>query len=173
MELNIALRNTDTQIQTYAQDNCTRICAYAKKEASTNRKERRHFVLVIKQLKKLKNKWRIWRYRSKQSFRRVNWLMQINVSSYIVFGLKISSYKLEVDQLYFHHRRYVFHSLFIDICFLAKFSCSKNTIMKYFALLLCIAVGYIHSWTIDYLPAKQVSSPHFNRGRSGQAITCK
>ncbi|CAF4175203.1 unnamed protein product [Adineta steineri] len=44
--------------------------------------------------------------------------------------------------------------------------------MTYIKLLLCLFVGSVHSWTLDYLAAKQVPSPHFNRGRSGQAITC-
>ena len=45
--------------------------------------------------------------------------------------------------------------------------------MTFIGLLLIISLGYVHSWTLNYAPAKQVSSPHFSRGRQGYAITCE
>lgn len=45
--------------------------------------------------------------------------------------------------------------------------------MRLIGVLLCVMVGAVHSWTLDYAPARQVSSPHFNRGRQGYAITCE
>ncbi|CAF0964842.1 unnamed protein product [Rotaria sp. Silwood1] len=44
--------------------------------------------------------------------------------------------------------------------------------MKFIVLLLAVVVASVHSWTLDYTGARQVSSPHFNRGRQGHAITC-
>ncbi|CAF1016476.1 unnamed protein product [Didymodactylos carnosus] len=38
------------------------------------------------------------------------------------------------------------------------------------AFLLCVLVSNVVPWTLDYPSAQQVSSPHFNRGRSGHAI---
>ncbi len=49
----------------------------------------------------------------------------------------------------------------------------ENSTMKLIVILLSIVVVCVHSWTLDYAGAKQISSPHFNRGRQGQAITCK
>ncbi|CAF2935702.1 unnamed protein product [Rotaria sp. Silwood2] len=44
--------------------------------------------------------------------------------------------------------------------------------MKFIVLLLAVVVASVHSWTLDYTGAKQISSPHFGRGRQGHAITC-
>ncbi len=44
---------------------------------------------------------------------------------------------------------------------------------KFIVILLSIAVVYVHSWTLDYAGAKQISSPNFTPGRQGYAITCK
>ena len=45
--------------------------------------------------------------------------------------------------------------------------------MKFIVILLSVAVVYVHSWTVNYAGAKQISSPNFNYGRQGYAITCK
>ena len=45
--------------------------------------------------------------------------------------------------------------------------------MKFIVILLSVVIACVRSWTLDYTGAKQVSSPNFNRGRKGYAITCK